>query len=61
MVVDHTVEQVNIVLAEVLQVKELVDRSVLQTQLSQAASLLGFVTLGARRSETVGAQVLANV
>jgi hypothetical protein len=58
---DHAVEQVDIVLAQILQVKELIDGSVLQSQLGQAASLLSFVALGARRCEAICAQVLANV
>lgn len=61
MVGDHAVEQVNIVLAQILQVEELVNRSVLQSQLGEAASLLGFVALGARWCEAICAQVLANV
>lgn len=61
MVGDQTVEEVDIVLAEGAEVLELVDGGVLQGELRQAASLLGFVALGARRSEAVGAQVLADV
>lgn len=58
---DHAVEEVNIVLAQILQVEELVNGGVLQSQLGEAASLLGFVALGARRCEAICAQVLANV
>jgi hypothetical protein len=58
---DQTVEEVDIVLAESAEVLELVDGGVLQGELRQAAGLLGFVAFGARRSEAVGAQVLANV
>lgn len=61
MVGDQAVEQVHIVLAESAEIQELVDGSVLQTQLCQTTCLLCFVTLGARRSEAVGAKVLANV
>lgn len=57
----HTVEEVDIVLAQSAQVEELVDGGVLQAQLGKAAGLLGLVALGARRGETVGAQVLADV
>lgn len=61
-VVGHqTVEQVNIVLAKCAEVEELVDGGVLETELGEAAGLLCFVTLGARRSEAVCAQVLANI
>ena len=51
----------NIVLAQSAKVQELFDRGALQTQLCQAAGLLCLVTLGARRSEAVGAQVLADI
>lgn len=61
-VVGHqTVEQVNIVLAQSAEVEELVDGGVLETELGEATSLLCFVVLGARRSETVCAQVLADI
>ena len=51
---DHSVEQVHIVFAQCAEIEELVDRSVLQPQLGQTPSLLGFIALGARGSETVG-------
>lgn len=57
----QAVEQMHIVLAQGAKIEELVDGGALQTQLSQTSSLLCFVVLGARRSETVGAQVLANI
>jgi len=61
MIGDQTVEEVHVVLAESAEILELVDGGVLQTQLCQTPGLLGFVALGAGRSEAVGAQVFANV
>jgi hypothetical protein len=61
-VVGHeTVEEVHIVLAQSAEVEEFIDRGVLKTELSQASCLLSLVALGARRSEAVSAQVLADV
>lgn len=51
----------HVVLAQGAKIEELFDGGALQTQLSQASSFLCFVVLGARGSETVGAQVLANI
>ena len=51
----------DVVLAEGAQVEELVDGGALQTELGETAGLLGLVALGARGSEAVGAQVLADV
>lgn len=61
MVRHQTVEQVHVVLAKSAEIEELVDFGVLQSQLGQASCLLGLVALGTRRSEAVGAQVLADV
>lgn len=61
MVRHQTVEEVNIVLAQGAEVEELVDGGALQTELGETAGLLGLVALGARGSEAVGAQVLADV
>lgn len=61
MVGDQTVKEVDIVLAESAEVLELVDGGALQGELRQATGLLGFVALGARGSEAVGAQVLADI
>jgi hypothetical protein len=58
---DQTVEKVDIVFAQSAEILELVDGGVLQTKLGQASCLLGLVALGARRSQAVCAQVLANV
>jgi hypothetical protein len=61
-VVGHeTVEEVHIVLAQSAEVEEFIDGGVLKTKLGQASCLLGFVSLGARRSEAIRAQVLADV
>lgn len=61
MVSDQTVEEVHIVLADGAQIEEFVDGSVLETQLCQASCLLDFVALCAGRSQTVGAEVFADV
>lgn len=58
---DQTIEEVHIVLAESAEIQEFVDGGVLQAQLCQTPGLLGFVALGAGRSEAVGAEILADV
>lgn len=58
---DQAIEEMHIVLAQGAEIQKLVDFGVLQTQLCQTPGLLGFVALGAGRSEAVGAEVLADV